>query len=191
MFHANRAPIIHKDQHYLQTERTELPLEPLHLGVPSGVSKMVSQPMVHQAQTVHLSCTKTNTVSKRTKVRFYMTHVIQEFHRVSKLISQHMVRSLQTVHLSCIKISNISKHTKLSFHLRLFTQEYHWVRPKWCLRVWCIRHKPYTYLALKLTHLLGVLSGASKLIFEHMVCYMQAVTLLVLACMLTMSIAST
>ena len=40
MFHANRAPILHQDLHYLQTDRTELPLQPLHLGVQTGMSKM-------------------------------------------------------------------------------------------------------------------------------------------------------
>ena len=79
MFHANRAPILHQDQHYLQTDQTELPLEPLHLGVQIGASKMVSQTMVHQAQTMHLFCTETNIVSKQTEARLYMTHVIQEF----------------------------------------------------------------------------------------------------------------
>jgi hypothetical protein len=38
--------------------------------------------MVRLAQTVHLSCTKSNTISKRTERGFYMTHVTQEFHRV-------------------------------------------------------------------------------------------------------------
>jgi hypothetical protein len=38
--------------------------------------------MVRLAQTVHLSYTKSNTISKRTKSRFYMTHVTLEFHRV-------------------------------------------------------------------------------------------------------------
>jgi hypothetical protein len=33
-------------------------------------------------QTVHLSCTDTNTVYKQTKMRFHMTHVTYEFHRV-------------------------------------------------------------------------------------------------------------
>ena len=42
MFYANRATILHQDLLYLQTDRTELLLEPLHLGVPLGVSKMVS-----------------------------------------------------------------------------------------------------------------------------------------------------
>jgi DNA-binding transcriptional regulator of glucitol operon len=38
--------------------------------------------MVHLAQTVHLSCTDTNTVSKQTEMRFQMTHITEGFHRV-------------------------------------------------------------------------------------------------------------
>jgi hypothetical protein len=63
-------------------DRTELPLEPHHLGVPSGVSKMISMCMVCSVQTVHLSCTNTNTISKWTNTRFHTTHVTYEFHRV-------------------------------------------------------------------------------------------------------------
>ena len=58
------------------------PLEPRHLGVPSGASKMISEPMVRLVQTVLLSCTDTNTVCKRTEMRFHMTHVTKEFYRV-------------------------------------------------------------------------------------------------------------
>ena len=124
------APILHQDQHYLQTKQTELPLEPLYPGVSSGASKMVSQAMMHQAQTVYLSCTKTNSVSKQTEARFHMTHVIQELYcDASKQISQHMVCSMQTMHLSCIKISTISKQIEPTFHLSLFTQDYHQVLP--------------------------------------------------------------
>jgi hypothetical protein len=43
---------------------------------------MISGSMVCLAQTVHLSCTDTNTVSKWTKMRFHMTHVTSEFYRV-------------------------------------------------------------------------------------------------------------
>ena len=43
----------------------EIPLDPRHLGVPSG--KTISEPMVRLAQTVDLSCTNTNTISKRTE----------------------------------------------------------------------------------------------------------------------------
>jgi hypothetical protein len=43
---------------------------------------MISEPMVRLAQTVHLSCTNTNTISKRTETRFHKTHITKEFHRV-------------------------------------------------------------------------------------------------------------
>jgi hypothetical protein len=36
--------------------------------------------MVCSVQTVHLSCTNTNTLSKQTKTRSYTTHVTYEFH---------------------------------------------------------------------------------------------------------------
>jgi hypothetical protein len=36
---------------------------------------MISEPMVYLAQTVHLSCTDTNTVSKPIQMRFHMIHV--------------------------------------------------------------------------------------------------------------------
>jgi hypothetical protein len=66
----------------LSPNRNKLPFEPRHPGVPSGASKTISNPTVRLAQSMHLSCTKTNTISKRIKTRFYMTHVTQEFHRV-------------------------------------------------------------------------------------------------------------
>jgi hypothetical protein len=43
---ATHAPIMRQDYHYRQTDRNELPLEPRHLGVPLGASKMISEPMV-------------------------------------------------------------------------------------------------------------------------------------------------
>jgi hypothetical protein len=60
----------------------ELPLVPRLLGVPSAVSKTISKPLVYLLQTVHLSCTDNDTISKWTKMRFHMTHVTLEFHRV-------------------------------------------------------------------------------------------------------------
>jgi hypothetical protein len=56
-------------------DRNELPFEPRHLGVPSGASKWIYEPVVRLTEIVHLSCTYTNNVSKRTETRFYMTHV--------------------------------------------------------------------------------------------------------------------
>jgi hypothetical protein len=105
MFDANCALILHQEYHYRQTDRTELPLEPRHLGVPSSASKMISMPMVRSLQTLHLSCTNTNTVSKWTKTRFHTTHITYELHRV---------RPKLFMHLSCVKISTISKRTEQS-----------------------------------------------------------------------------
>jgi hypothetical protein len=56
-------------------DQNEHPLEPRHLGVPSGAFKMISEPTVRLMQTVHLSYTDTNTVSKWTEMRLHMTHV--------------------------------------------------------------------------------------------------------------------
>jgi hypothetical protein len=43
---------------------------------------MISMTMVCSVQTVLLSCTDTNTICKRTKTGFHMTHVTYEFHWV-------------------------------------------------------------------------------------------------------------
>jgi hypothetical protein len=63
-------------------EWNEHPLEPHHQGVPSVGSKMISDPMICLAQTMHLSCTSTNTVSKWTETVFHLTHVTNEFNQV-------------------------------------------------------------------------------------------------------------
>ena len=63
-------------------DRNEFPLDQRHVGVPSFAPKMIFKPMVCSAQTVHLSCVEINTISKRTKMSFHMTHVTKEYHRV-------------------------------------------------------------------------------------------------------------
>jgi hypothetical protein len=60
----------------------EHPLAPHHLGVPSDVSKTISELMVRLTQTVHLSCTETNTIFKQTEMRFHMAHITYVFYRV-------------------------------------------------------------------------------------------------------------
>jgi hypothetical protein len=45
-------------------DQNELPLEPRHLAVPSGVSKTISEPVVCWVQTVLLSCTYIITIAK-------------------------------------------------------------------------------------------------------------------------------
>jgi hypothetical protein len=68
--------------HYLQADWNEIPHDPRHLEVPSGASKMTPKPMLHLVQTMHQSCTDTNTISKWTEMTFHMTHVSKEIHRV-------------------------------------------------------------------------------------------------------------
>jgi hypothetical protein len=63
MLGANRAPILRQDYHYVQMDWIELPHEPRHLGVPPRASKIISEPMVYLAQTVHLSCVMITTIS--------------------------------------------------------------------------------------------------------------------------------
>jgi hypothetical protein len=81
-FGTNRAPVLNQDYHYLHTNRNELPFDSHHLGVSSGVSKTISEPMVHLAQTVHLSCTETNTISKWIKTSLHLSLVTQDYHLV-------------------------------------------------------------------------------------------------------------
>ena len=71
-FGANRALILRQDEHNLQTDRNEHPLVPRLLGVASGASKTISEPMVRSAQTVQLSCVKFSTISKQTESIFHL-----------------------------------------------------------------------------------------------------------------------
>ena len=61
-------------------DRNKIPLETHHLGVPSGASKMISEPC--SAQTMHLSCTSTNTIFKRTETSFHLIPITKENHWV-------------------------------------------------------------------------------------------------------------
>jgi hypothetical protein len=74
-FGINHAPTLREDWPNLRMDWIMLALEPRHLGVPPGASKTISEPKVRLAQTVHLSCIDSNTISKRTDTRFHMTHV--------------------------------------------------------------------------------------------------------------------
>jgi hypothetical protein len=67
MFGQSYAPILHRHLDCLQMDRNEIPQDPCHLVVPSGVSKMISKPAVRSVQTVHLSCVKISTIFKRTE----------------------------------------------------------------------------------------------------------------------------
>jgi hypothetical protein len=62
--------------------RNEILDDPRHLGVPSGATKMISEPMECSAQTMHLSFVKITTISKQTKTGFHLSLVTLEYHRV-------------------------------------------------------------------------------------------------------------
>jgi hypothetical protein len=98
-------------------DQNKLPVEPHHQGVPSGSSKMISEPKVRLAQTMHLSCIQTD----RNEIPHDARHVGVPS-GASKMIFESMVRSAQTVHLSCIKNSTISKWTEMCFLLILITR---------------------------------------------------------------------
>ena len=53
MIGANLGPILQRHYHRLQMDQNESPHDPRHLEVPSGASKMISEPMVRSTQTVH------------------------------------------------------------------------------------------------------------------------------------------
>ena len=59
-----------------------MPQDPRHLGVQSDASKMIFEPMVRLAQTVHPSCVKISTIYKRTKTSFQLSLVTEEYHQV-------------------------------------------------------------------------------------------------------------
>ena len=77
---ANHAPIMHRHQHCLQMERSYIPHDPRHLGVPSGASKMIVEPMLRSTQTVFLSCVKISTISKRRELS--LEHRYLGYHQV-------------------------------------------------------------------------------------------------------------
>jgi hypothetical protein len=82
MFSINRAPILHRHQHYLQMHQNEIPHDPCHLGVPSGVYKTISEAMVRSAQTVHLSCVKISNIFEWSGSTFHLSLVTLEYHQV-------------------------------------------------------------------------------------------------------------
>jgi hypothetical protein len=74
-FCANHAIILRWDEHYLQMDRKELLLDPHHVGVQSGASKLISKPMVRLALTVFISFVEINRTSKWTETSFHLTHI--------------------------------------------------------------------------------------------------------------------
>jgi hypothetical protein len=79
-FSTNRATILHQDLHYLEMDRNKLPLEPRHLVVPSGASKMIFEPMVRLVQTyTYLAPTLTTSPNEPKRGSTYP--ITLEFHQ--------------------------------------------------------------------------------------------------------------
>jgi hypothetical protein len=74
-FGANRAPILHRHKHCLQIDQNKIRHDPCRLGVPSGASKTINEPMVRSVQTVHLSWVKISSISKQTETSFHLSLV--------------------------------------------------------------------------------------------------------------------
>ena len=115
MLGANHAPILRQHSQYFQMDRNELPLEPRHLGVPSGASSMISQPMVCLVPTKHLSCTDTNSLQTNQNEIPLEPYHLGVPSGASKMIYEPMVCLAQTMHLSCIDTNIVFERTKTRF----------------------------------------------------------------------------
>jgi hypothetical protein len=62
-------------------DQNEIPDDPRYLGVPSGASKMIFEPMEHSMQTLLLSRVKISTISsKQTETSFDLSLINWEYH---------------------------------------------------------------------------------------------------------------
>ena len=126
---------------------------------------MISEPMVHSAQTVHLSCTDTNTVSKWTKKRFHITHGTLEFHRTYLAPTLAPSRPKQDSTwptsprstIGCVQNDFRSYGMFGANHAPILRQDWHHLQ------------MDQNELSLE-PHHLRVPLGASKMIFEPLVC---------------------
>jgi hypothetical protein len=63
-------------------DQNEIPHDPRHLGVVSGASKMIYEPMVHLVEIGHLSCVKISTTFKRIKSSIHLSIITLGYHWV-------------------------------------------------------------------------------------------------------------
>jgi hypothetical protein len=74
--------------------------------------------MVRMTQTVHLSCTETNTISKKDRKEIlHDPRHLEVPSGASKMISKAMVRLVQTVDLSSTETNTISKSVETRFYM--------------------------------------------------------------------------
>jgi hypothetical protein len=102
------------------------PLDLHHLGVLSGASKMISEPTVCFAQTMHLSCADTNTIFEWSKSSFHLSLVTKEYHWVCPkwFLSLRYVRHKPCTYLAlwlALYQMNWIKHPLELRHLRVLS----------------------------------------------------------------------
>jgi hypothetical protein len=107
--------------------------------------------MVCSVQTVHLSCTDTNTIYKYTKTRFHMTHVTYEFYQVRPKLFMSLW------YILCKSCTYLVSRLALSPNgaNRAPPDPYHQgvprARLKWFMSLWYVWRKTRTYRAPMLT----------------------------------------
>ena len=78
-------------------ERSEVPHDPRHLGVPSGASKTIFEPMVRLTQTVHLFYIKISTIPKQAELSLETRHLELPSVRPKRFLSRrHIWHKLYT-----------------------------------------------------------------------------------------------
>jgi hypothetical protein len=131
-------------------DQNEILHDPCHLGVPSGASKMIYKPLVHSAQTTHLSCVTLSTISNElnqvstwaSSARSNIGCVQNDFWAYGMFSTNYAPILNRHQHYLQMDQNTIAHDPH---HLGL-----HRVRPKWFLSLWYVRRKPYTYLASRL-----------------------------------------
>jgi hypothetical protein len=143
-------------------DRSKIAQDPCHLGVLLGASKMISEPMVRSQQTVHLSCVKVTTLSKRTESSFHLSLVTMKYHWVRPkwfLSLWYVYRKLCTCLAPTLTLSPNgpkwdSKWPKLHrSYIRSIQNNF--------LSLWFARRKACTYLASRLALFPNGLNRAS------------------------------
>jgi hypothetical protein len=122
--------------------RNDIPHDPRHLVVLSGVFKMISEPVVRSTQTMSLSCINISTIPNGPKKHPFEPRHLEVPSGASKMISEPMVSLTHTMHLSCTNTNTVSNRTEMIFYMTHVTLEFHWVRSKRFMSLWYVRLKP-------------------------------------------------
>jgi len=128
-------------------DRSKILCNTRHLGVPSGVSKMIFEHMVRSTQTMHLSCIKISTISKQTELSYHLSLFTSVYHQVRLkwfLSLWYIERKPCTYLVVKLTLSPNGLKRYSVWH----TSSRSSIR---CVHSSCVKISPCTYLAVKLT----------------------------------------